>query len=485
MLADDTCYRALEAKDARFDGVFFVGVSTTGIYCRPICRARTPRSDRCSFWRSGAEAERAGFRACLRCRPELAPGNAPVDSISRIARRVLSRVEEVAMGELSIAALARELEISERHLRRACEVELGVAPMELVTSRRLAMAKQLLHDTQLGLAAIAFASGFGSVRRFNHAFRARFNRPPSSLRKEIVSAPANGTIALRLGYRQPFAFHELLGFLCRHAVPGVETVIGSTYARTVRVGERVGVISVRDDPAHSSLVAEVPLSLAEAVMPISARLRALFDLDADPMHIEESLRRDRRLRASLRKRAGLRVPGAFCGFELGVGAIVGQQVSVAGARTLGGRLCQRFGETFDGARHGEFDACARVFPDARTLADASEQDISSLGILPARARTLIAFAQGVCDGHVRLDRSADVGATIDALERVPGIGAWTAQYIAMRALRWPDAFPSSDLALRRMLDAKTPREAEACAEAWRPWRAYAAMHLFCEYAEAK
>ncbi|MDQ3034704.1 MAG: helix-turn-helix domain-containing protein, partial [Myxococcota bacterium] len=290
MLDGDTCYRALEAKDARFDGLFFVGVSTTGIYCRPVCRARTPRRERCTFHRSGAEAERAGFRACLRCRPELAAGSAPIDSIPRIVARALARIDEVASGDLSLEALAAALDVSDRHLRRAIEAQLGVSPIELVTSRRLAMAKQLLHDTRLGLAEIAFASGFGSVRRFNAAFRARFERAPSSLRRALVprdgSAPEGATLTLRLGYRPPFDWAALLRFLGGRAIPGVERVEGERYLRTVRAGDGAGVIAVRDDPERSLLIAELPLALAGAVMPIAARLRALFDLDADPARIE-------------------------------------------------------------------------------------------------------------------------------------------------------------------------------------------------------
>ncbi len=480
MLSDETCYRALEARDVRFDGVFFVGVSTTGIYCRPICRARTPRPDRCTFFRNGAAAERAGYRACLRCRPELAPGNAPVDSMSRIAARVLARVDDLAVDASSVAGLAVELGVSERHVRRACEAELGVSPMELVTSRRLAMAKQLLHDTKLGMSAIAFASGFGSVRRFNHAFRVRFGRAPSSLRKEAECASEVGIFELRLGYRRPFHWNALLEFLSRHATPGVEAVSDSRYARTVQMGAQRGVISVRDEATQSCLVAEIPLSCANFVMPISTRLRALFDLDADPNRIEDVLRTDVVLRRSVERRAGLRVPGAFSGFEVGVTAIVGQQVSVSAARTLVGRLSQRFGGMLE--THSILE---NLFPDAESIAHASEEEISQLGILPARARTLIAFARSVCAGAIRLDRGADVEATVSALEGVPGIGAWTAQFIAMRALRWPDAFPSSDLALRRMLSVKTSRQAARLAERWRPWRAYAAMHLFSEYAEGR
>jgi AraC family transcriptional regulator of adaptative response / DNA-3-methyladenine glycosylase II len=259
-------------------------------------------------------------------------------------------------------------------------------------------------------------------------------------------------------------------------------VTGLRFVRTVRMGAQSGVISVRDDAAHSSLIAEIPLSLANAVMPISTRLRGLFDLDAEPNRIDEVLLADALLRGSVEQRAGLRVPGAFSGFEVGIHAIIGQQVSVSAARTLAGRLSERFGSALE--THPVFGN-ARFFPEAETLAEASEEQISSLGILPTRARTLIALARSVCAGVIRLDRGAEVEATIAELERLPGIGAWTAQYIAMRALRWPDAFPSSDLAIRRMMDVTTSRKAEARAESWRPWRAYAAMHLFSKYAEGR
>lgn len=492
-LDDETCYRALQARDPRFDGLFFVAVSTTGVYCRPICPARTPRRERCAFFASGALAEREGFRACLRCRPELAPGaraesGVPVGSRARLAARAIARIPEVASSGAaergrSLEALALELGVTSRHLRRAIEAELGVSPIELVTSRRLAMAKQLLHDTRLGLAEIALASGFRSVRRFNDAFRARFGRAPSSLRRDAIrggEAPGSEreprAIALRLGYRAPLAWDAMLAFVAARAVPGVERVVGSVYERTVSAGGRAGLVRVRDDAARSVLIAEIPIELAGAAMSIAARLRALFDLDAEPMRIAEALGRDRRLARAVARRPGLRVPGAWDGLEIAVRAVLGQQVSVRAATTLAARLAARFGELLaDGTR---------LAPTAGALARAREDDLRAIGLTGARARTLIALGRAVEDGVVVVERGASPEATIAALERVPGIGEWTAQYVAMRALAWPDALPSGDLVLRRALGLEGAAAVRRRAERWRPWRAYGAMHLWAEAADA-
>ena len=447
----DTCYRALTARDARFDGLFYVGVATTGIYCRPVCTARTPRRDRCSFFGSAAAAEAAGFRACFRCRPELAPGRAPVDSVPRLVAAAVARIEEGYLNEASVEDLAGELGVAARHLRRAVHQVLGVSPAELAQTRRLALAKQLLHDTELDLAQVAFTAGFGSVRRFNAAFRAAFGAPPSAIRRARAGRAAS-SVTLRLGYRRPFDWPRLLAFLAARAVPGVEDLGDGVYART-SPGLRV---VVRDDPAAACLRAEVRAAPGTNVMRVAARLRALFDLDAQPDAIAAVLRRDPRLAPSVRARPGLRVPGAFDGFEVAVRAILGQQVTVRGASTLAARLVEAHGG---------------AFPAPAALAAAREGDVAALGMPAARARALIGLGRAVAGGAVRLERGADPAATCAALEALPGVGPWTAQYVAMRALGWPDAYPGTDLIVRR---------ARPDADAWRPWRAYGVMHLWME-----
>lgn len=465
-LAQDRCYRALCARDARFDGAFYVAVSTTGIYCRPICAARTPGRDRCSFYRTAAEAEQAGFRACFRCRPELAPGRAPLDAVPRLAARAVARIEEGALNEGSLDDLAGELGVSGRQLRRAVEAELGVPPVALAQTRRLSLAKQLLQDTRLPLIDVALASGFGSVRRFNALFLARFGRPPSALRRDGADADAEARLSLRLDFREPYDWDGLLAFLAPRAIPGVERVEGGTYARSVRTDGRLGTIEVRR--AGRSLRADVSLSLAPSLMKVAARLRALFDLDADPVAIAAALRQERRLSPLVARRPGLRVPGAFDPFEATVRAVLGQQVSVRGATTLAGRLAERLGEPLQG--HG----LSRAFPEAAALARVPEGDLATIGLPRARAAAVravaLAFARGV---H-----------SADDLRGLPGIGPWTLSYVGMRAFRDPDAFPASDLGVRKALGQATAAEACARVDRARPFRAYAALHLWSSLAAA-
>jgi AraC family transcriptional regulator of adaptative response / DNA-3-methyladenine glycosylase II len=475
-LAPDRCYRALAARDARFDGAFYVGVSTTGIYCRPICVARTPGRDRCSFYRTAAEAEQAGYRACFRCRPELAPGRAPLDAVPRLAARAVARIEEGALNEGTLDDLAGQLGVSGRQLRRAVEAELGVAPVALAQTRRLALAKQLLQDTRLPLIDVALASGFGSVRRFNALFLVRFGRPPSALRREGAAgggrngggAAADGRagVSLRLDFREPYDWDGLLAFFAARAVPGVERVERGTYARAVRVGERTGTLEVRRD--GRSLRVDISLSLTPVLMKVVARLRAQFDLDADPHAIGAALRQEKRLARLVARRPGLRVPGAFDPFEATVRAVLGQQVSVSGATTLAGRLATRFGDgdpTFGAG-------LSHTFPQAAALAARSVDELAAIGLPRARAATLGAVAAAFAHGV----QSAE------DLRGLPGVGPWTLSYVGMRAFRDPDAFPASDLGVRKALGGAGPRDAEALVERARPFRAYAALHLWSSLA---
>jgi AraC family transcriptional regulator of adaptative response / DNA-3-methyladenine glycosylase II len=471
----DACYRALRARDRRFDGAFFVAVSTTGIYCRPICPARVPGKDRCAFFARAAEAERAGYRACFRCRPELAPGLAPIDTIPSLVRRAAAALDAGSLDHEGVDVLAARLGVSARHLRRAMEAELGVSPVEYAQTRRLALAKRLLQDSSLPITEVAFAAGFGSVRRFNALFSARFHRAPTDVRRRAPTPSAAGeTIAIRLDFRPPLAWSALLGFLAARAVPGVERVVDGAYLRTVRLGERTGSLSVAPKGGGApSLLATVSLSLAPELTTVIARLRALFDLDAQPHVIAEHLRGDARLAPLVRRAPGLRLPGAFDPFEVAVRAVLGQQISVKGATTLAGRLAGAFGRPTL-APWGP----AVLFPTAAELAGAPVAALRAIGLPEARARTILDLARAVLLGTLDLSSSAAPAAAIAGLLRLRGVGPWTAQYIAMRALGWPDAFVAGDLGVRKALGLASARAAEARAEQWRPWRAYAVMHLW-------
>ncbi len=469
-LDPNTCYRALTARDARFDGRFFVGVTTTGIYCRPVCVARTPGRARCRFFRFPVEAERDGFRACFRCRPELAPGGAPIDALPRLVTRALQRIEAGALSDESLAELATELGVSDRHLRRAIGDELGVAPIELAQSSRLALAKQLVVDGKLSLTQVAFASGFRSVRRFNAAFVSRFGKPPSQFRRGSDGSAAGLTISL--GYREPFAWPALLAFFAARTLSGIEHVDEHSYARSVRVGAYTGWIRVSQRADRPLIAVELSHSLARAVMPVAATVRRVFDLDADPASIARLLRRDPELARRLRQ-LGPRLPGAFDGFEVAVRAIIGQQVSVKAARTIHARLVERLGESIT----TPFPAITHVHPTAERVASASIEELASIGLPKARAAALLALAEAVASNRLRLGAGADPDATREVLLSLPGIGPWTAEYVLMRGLGAPDAFPDGDLGLQRAFGVAR-KALVARAEAWRPWRAYAAILIW-------
>jgi len=476
VLSDDACYAALATRDRRFDGVFFVAVATTGIYCRPICPARTPARARCTFFSTPAQAEAAGFRACFRCRPELAPGNADVDAIDALVAAATRRIAEGALNEHSVDELARELGVSARHLRRATEARLGVSPVELAQTRRLALAKQLLQDTRLSVTQIAFAAGFGSVRRFNAAFSERMGEAPSRLRRAHVSQPAGGGLTLRLDFRPPLAWRELLAFLAARAIPGVEVVDGESYRRVVHLGAHIGTIAVALAQDRPALLLEVSSSLVPALMAVVARVRRLFDLDARPDVVARVLGAEPVLAARVRRCPGLRVPGAIDPFEAGVRALLGQQVSVAAATTLAGRFAAAFGTPLP-PDVAAGPALAVRFPTADEVARVPPDRIAAIGLPGARAQAVHAFARAIATGDVRLDGVLELDAVVASLVRLPGIGPWTAHYLAMRALHLPDAFPAADLGVLKALGV-SPREAEARAEAWRPFRAYAVMHLW-------
>ena len=420
-----------------------MGVETTGIYCRPVCRARTPGRDRCRFFRTAAQAEEAGFRSCFRCRPELAPGGAPVDALSRVVATAMRRIEEGALSSTGTRAgtvddLARELGVSARHLRRAMQTELGVSPLSLAASRRLALARQLIVDTALPLTEVAFASGFGSVRRFNAAVKARYARSPSAMRRVTRAGSGDGgeTFDLTLHYRPPYDWPAMMGHLETRAIPGVERVRDGVYQRTVAVGDARGWLAVA--PEGAALRATVSTSLLGVLMPVVARLRRLFDLDAEPAAIAAHLARDPRLAPGVRARPGCASPGPSIRFEAATRAVLGQQVSVAAARTIAARLCAAVGATI-ATPNGEL---RHVFPSAEAVGRRSPASLAAaLGIPAKRAATLATTARAIASGALELDGTAEPARLIDQIVALPGVGPWTAHSVAMRALGWPDAFP--------------------------------------------
>ncbi|KIQ26814.1 Ada [Variovorax paradoxus] len=499
-LESDACYLAMKTHDARFDGSFFTAVTSTGIYCRPVCRVKLPRRENCRFFRHAAQAEAEGFRPCLRCRPELAPRSASwsTEDASRIlalqAARLIDEPDAWVHGDDSgpgAAQVAARLGVSDRHLRRIFEAQFGVSPLQYLQTRRLLAAKQLIADTRLPMTQVALASGFASVRRFNAAFVEHYGLNPSALRR--AGGAQSGTpgheakaIEVRLGFRPPYDVNAMLGFFARRALRGVEVATTAegkapakghtpTYvrlARTLRVQQggqaHAGWLQLRFDIEREQMLLSVSDSLAAVLPIVISRARAMLDLDAEPMAINAALH------AAFPHGDGLRVPGTVDGFELAVRAVLGQQITVAAARTLGSRLVDAFGEPIA----TPIDGLDRLFPTPAAIAAASGDALGQLGIVRQRQAALQAIAREVAAGKLALHAGADVPSTIAALQELPGIGAWTAQYIAMRALRWPDAFPAGDVALQKALGVTTARAASEASQAWRPWRSYAVLRAW-------
>ncbi|HEY0845295.1 MAG TPA: AlkA N-terminal domain-containing protein [Noviherbaspirillum sp.] len=474
-----SCYRALAAKDARFDGVFFTGVKTTGIYCRPVCSVKTPRESSCLFFGTAAAAEAAGFRPCLRCRPELAPYALQ----QNLAHAVWQRIAAGALNDGNVERLAREVGLSSRQLRRVLLQQFGVTPVELAQTQRLLFAKKLLQETTLPMAEIAFAAGFGSVRRFNALFSLRYGIVPTAIRRAARKHEGGDrdALVLRLAYRPPLHWERMLHYLAGRVISGVESVRqenGLHYLRTVRIGDASGWLRATHSPERQQVALEVSPSLSSVLMPLLARVRSLFDLDASPAVIEGHLRHDPLLAVSLDAFPGLRVPGAFDVFELAVRAILGQQVSVAGATTLSARLVQQFGDGAD----TPFPQLTHHFPTPAVLASASSSDIASIGLPQARAETIHKLAGFATQGGLQMPPGLSLDDAVSRLKSVRGIGDWTAHYIALRALRFPDAFPAGDLGLQKAAAGQAGRLTEkqliARAAQWAPWRGYAALALW-------
>jgi AraC family transcriptional regulator of adaptative response / DNA-3-methyladenine glycosylase II len=467
-LDSETCYQALLTHDPRFDGVVFVGVSTTRVYCRTVCPARTPRRQNCAFFQSAAAAECAGFRPCLRCRPELAPGNARVDASNRLASAIAGRIEDGILTEAKVGELAEQLQISERHLRRVIQQEFGVSPIDIAQTQRLLLAKRLLTDTDLSVTEAAFASGFSSLRRFNALIRERYRLTPSELRRNRGTArkTSDDGFVCELAYRPPLDWESMLSFLALRAVQGVEAISENCYARTVSVGKYRGWIAVRNTPERRTLRVELSSQLVPVLYQVLAKVKRLFDLAAEPQQIAA------RLGALAKRNPGLRVPGAFDGFEVGLRAVLGQQVSVKAARTLAGRLVAAFGDTIE----TPLESLHHLAPDPARVLELDPAKLVALGILRTRVESIRALARAVLDQSIVLEPGPAPEQTIRRLTELPGVGEWTAHYMAMRALSWPDAFPHGDLGVRKALNEQRKAEILKVAETWRPWRSYAVMH---------
>ena len=501
---DDACYLALKTHDARFDGRFFTAVTSTGIYCRPVCKVRCPKRENCRFFQLAAQAEQAGFRPCLRCRPELAPqanlqatyGDWAADDqavwsvqdassiLAQQAARLLDAPESWSDGRTSMATLAERLGVSERHVRRIFETHWGVSPLQYWQTRRLLTAKQLLTDTRLPVSTVASLSGYASVRRFNDAFVSHYRLQPSALRREASSAaPTTEALVLRAAYRPPYDVGAMLQFFATRQIEGMEHVdiAQATITRTLALntghGETLqGWVQAQFVPDTYTVQFRISPSLRAVLPTVLARLRAWLDLDADPQPINTLLLAD------FPGTEGLRVPGTLDGFELAVRAVLGQQITVAAARTLSARLVARCGDTVLTPVPG----LSRLFPSAATLAQVDTDVLGQLGIVKQRQRAILALAQAVSTGQLRLHAGADIAASLAALQALPGIGPWTAHYIALRALRWPDAFPAGDVALHKALgvqdQARPAQAAELASQRWRPWRSYAVLRAWSRLA---
>ena len=474
--------RARLSRDARFDGRFFVGVKTTGIYCRPICPATPPKSENVAFFPTAAAASEAGFRPCLRCRPECAPGTPAWAGTSTTVSRGLRLISEGALEDGNVEHLADRLGVTSRHLRRLFTRHVGASPLAVAHTQRLHFAKRLIDQTTMPMSEIALVSGYGSVRRFNDAFRQTYGRSPRELRRknEAQANESQSGITLRISYRTPFDWKSLLGFFSARAIPGVEQIVGDTWARTIVLDGHAGIIEVSDDARSNNLDLAVYGATTQHLFEIVQRTRQVFDVDAPVDAIAAVLGRDPVLKPLQKRQRGVRVPGAWDGFELLVRAIVGQQVSVAAATTLAGRIARRYGTSVGVETGRDTAAPTTLFPTPQTLMRARFND---MGLVGSRIATIRRVAGAVARGALTFEGSQDHDEFCRQLTAIKGIGEWTAEYVAMRALKHPDAFPASDLGLLRAFDEPErprmkPAELRERAETWRPWRSYAALLLW-------
>lgn len=474
-------YAAFKAKDARFDGRFFVGISSTGIYCRPVCRARQPKKENCTFYRTAAEAEYAGFRPCLLCRPELAPGASVTDASADLAFRAAGMLEENCGSGLTVEEYARRLGCTGRHLRRVFIAEYGVTPVRYLQTCRLLLAKNLLTDTALSVLDAAMAAGFGSLRRFNDLFKNSYNMPPTVLRERLPEGRGETGITLSQAYRPPYRWEELLRFLSGRTIEGVDLVKNGRYLRTARMTapdgkEAFGWIQVANAPEKNALTVTLSDGLLPVLPQVLARVRQLFDLRCDPEAVFETLSAMNSVRLGICVK-GIRLPGSFDAFEMAVRAVLGQQITVKVASTLAGRIAKTFGTPIKTGIEG----LTHLFPSPRdilALNGQPENHLGPLGVISSRARTIYEIASALSRNEICLNSCALPEEQIIELMKIRGVGSWTARYIAMRALGWTDAFPETDAGIKKAFPDLTPRELAAMAERWSPWRSYAAVCIW-------
>ncbi|WP_062269235.1 AlkA N-terminal domain-containing protein [Endozoicomonas arenosclerae] len=464
-------YQALKSHDRRFDGRLFVGVSSTGIYCRPVCPARLPKQENCQFFSNAAAAEHSGFRPCKRCRPELAPGFSCVDMPGSLLSEACRLISCGFLDHSTVEQLSERLGVSSRHLRRLFQDSMGISPNDFALNRRLLQAVQLITDTHLPLSEIALQSGFKSLRSFNHLFQQKYQQSPGSWRKSVKNSDQK-TISFKLGYRPPYDWQAMLRFLSNRMIPGVEQIEDGEYRRTARMesasGEPItGWIVVSHLEDSFQLQIQLSGSLASVMSDVLARVRRLFDLDCDPEAINDQL-------GSLVENPGLRLPGAFDGFEMCVRAVLGQQITVKAAHTLATRLATAFGQAIE----TPFSELSVTFPSPATVASLRQEQLGELGVVRQRCKAIFAIANAISQKEIELSALSDIPDTLEKLQALPGIGPWTAQYIAMRALSWPDAFPDSDLGIIKAVGSKKRKEILELSQKWSPWRAYAVMHLW-------
>lgn len=481
MLQSEIFERARLSRDARFDGQFYVGVKTTGIYCRPICPANSPKSENVSFFQSAAAASEAGYRPCLRCRPESAPGTPAWSGTSTTVRRGLRLISGGALDDGNVEELADRLGVTSRHLRRLFTKHVGASPLSVAHTQRLHFAKRLIDETSLPMQHIATAAGYGSIRRFNDAFRKTYGRSPRELRRageELGHVGPAANLTVRLPYRQPFHWYRMIEFYRYRATPGVESVVGDVYRRTLATGDSHAIVEISPDSKDGYLSMTMLSIDTDVLFETVQAAREVFDLDAPVSEIAATLGRDKALKQMLKQNPGVRVPGAWDGFELTVRAVLGQQVSVKAATTMAGRITEKYGEPIALPDNIEREGLSRIFPTPERL---SRARFNGIGLIRSRAETIRQVAKSVVAGHVRFDAAQNPDAFCETLKSIRGIGDWTAEYVAMRVLKNPDAFPASDLGLISAIrhpDRVTPRELFEMAETWRPWRAYAAMLLW-------
>ncbi|HEY7875699.1 MAG TPA: AlkA N-terminal domain-containing protein [Actinomycetota bacterium] len=472
MIDFDRCYRAVRGRDARFDGVFFTAVTSTGIYCRPSCPAITPKRANIRFYKSAAGAQAAEFRACKRCLPDATPGSPEWNVRGDVVARAMRLVADGLIDREGVNGLARRLHVSERHLHRVLVQEVGAGAQSLARAQRANAARTLIETTDMPFTEVAFSAGFASIRQFNDTIRRVFDATPTTLRhrRRNGHGVARGALTLRLAYRMPFHESGSFHFLGERAVAGIEEFDGEKYRRTLRLPRSVGIVELA--PRRGHVACTMYLDDVRDLVAAVQRCRTLLDLDADPVAIDATLSEDPLLRPLVTAAPGRRVPGSADGAELAFRAVLGQQISVAGARTLAGRLVQMLGKPLTSPS----GALTHLFPDPDTIADA---DLSELGMPASRRATLHALARALAAGDIVLDPGADRADATRALLAIPGIGPWTASYVAMRALGDPDAFLSTDLGVRKaMRRLGVTDELDARSETWRPWRSYAMQHLW-------